>query len=145
MYKNKVNELYYAKDNVPSFYQFKNKYHFYDDRDRQYMIATKNRQVFQNTRFKNTRPRSSSAPTVFEPYVNNYGLAKLYVKLADRLSPWFERKDVNKTLTLYDKSGRYGPFHVILESHHKSNEKRRTGSVMVGGLDKHTLVELLRQ
>lgn len=143
MYRNHVNEEYYAKDNVPSFYQFKDKYHFRDDLDRQYMIATRDRQVFANTRFKNTRPRSSVEPKESEPFVNNYGLVKLYVKLADPSVGWFSRKDVGKSLILYDRSGR--AYTVVLKSHEKSNAKRRTGSVMVKGIDNPTLRHLINQ
>jgi hypothetical protein len=141
MRASKVNELYYAKDNTPSFYQFKQNYHFIDDQGRQYMIATKNRQVFQNTRFKNTQP-SSRRNDLKEPVINNYDFVKLYVKLGDPSVRWFGYKDINQTLVLSDKH-RSTQYAVILKSHEKHNVKRRTGTIYVKGLSREVLLRLL--
>lgn len=140
MYAGVVNELYYAKDNVPVFHQFKNTYQFYDDAGRFYLIAVKNRQIFANTRFKNTRRGSEPR----EPDVNNYDFAKLYVKLSEPTVKWFTHNDVGKQLILYERvSGR--SFVVTLKMQEKNGAKRRTGSVWVKGLDRLTLVALLNQ
>ena len=141
MRRSKVNELYYAKDNTPSFYQFKQNYHFIDDQGRQYMIVTKNRQMFQNTRFKNTQP-SSRRHDLKEPVINNYDYVKLYVKLGDPSLPWFGHKDINHSLLLFDKH-RVSQYLVILKSHEKHNVKRRTGIIYVKGLGREVLLRLL--
>jgi hypothetical protein len=147
----KINESYYAKDNNPSFYQFKKTYHFYDDYDRQYIIASKNGQVLQNTRFKSTRDEKKKK--VPEPVINNYGYAKLYVKLADPASPWFSRTDINKPLILHERttgeqsrsSSSSSSIIVELMSHEKVKANRRTGTVFLKGVDKETLVRLLKK
>ena len=140
MYKNKIDEQYYAQDNTPSFYQFKGKYHFYDTSGRQYMIATKNKQVLQNTRFKNNR---RVEPPPLQPVFNNYGQAKLYVKLTSPLVPWFSRSDVNKRIELYENAENGATFVVELKSSEKNSAKRRTGSVYVKGLDQYELNRIL--
>jgi len=137
----KVNELYYARDNQPSFYQFKQNYHFIDDQDRQYMIAVKNRQVFQNTAFKPARSTRDEGKRK-EPVVNNMGIAQLYVKLADPNTKWFAHKDIGKPLILKEKNT--GIQHiVILQRHEKHNVTRRTGNIYVKGLLKEDLIRLL--
>lgn len=137
----KVNELYYARDNNPSFYQFKKNYHFIDSEERQYMIAVKNKQVFQNTRFKNKNTQASMVGKVLEPVITNYGFTKLYVKLANPTSTWFTQRDINKVLILYDKS--QNAYQVVLKSHEKHNVSRRTGTIYVKGLNKVDLLTLL--
>lgn len=132
----KLNEAYYARNNTPSFYQFKKKYHFIDDQDRQYMIATKNRQVFQNTRFKTTKSSKE------EPVINNYGFVKLYVKLADPSSRWFGYSDIGRSLHLYGKQ-HGGSYIVILKAQEKPDRTRRTGIIYVKGLGRETLFTLL--
>jgi len=141
MYGSVLNEEYYARNNSPTFNQFKARYHFYDADDRQYMIAAKNRQLFANTRFKNSRtPRGGRE----EPFFTNYGYAKLFVKLTEPTMSWFGHRAIGKELVLYERaSGR--SFVVILKSHEKSNVKRRTGTIWVKGLDKMTLTQLLGQ
>lgn len=146
----KIDEGYYAKDNNPSFYQIKKKdYHFYDDKDRVYKIASKNRQVLQNTRFKPRGMRKNIDEKVMEPVFDRYNCAKLYVKLTNPLSPWFVRSELNKQLVLYYRAHENGRSRtkivVELKRHEKSNEKRRTGEVFVKGLDKTALLHLLNQ
>lgn len=135
----KVNELYYARDNNPSFYQFKKSYHFIDSQDRQYMIAVKNRQTFQNTRFKNTRTPSVGLK---EPVINNYDFVTLYVKLTDPETKWFGYSDIGKPLILSEKGS--GIEHiVILKTAAKHSVTRRTGTIQVKGLLKEDLLHLL--
>ena len=141
MYSGRINERYYARNNTPSFYQFKDTYQFNDDQGRLYKIATKNRQVFENTKFKNKRARSAVQGMHSEPFINSYGFTKLYVKLGNPLTPWFGHKDIGKTLVLQARDGTN--YAVVLKSHEKTTEKRRTGSIMVKGLDKVTLNRLL--
>lgn len=139
-----INELYYARDNNPSFYQFKKAYHFVDAEDRQYMIAEKNRQVFQNARFKDGgRPRRASDATgIRQPVISNYGFAKLYVKLLDPESKWFGHRDIGKPLFLTEKTTGQ-EYIVILKSTEKHNMSRRTGTIQVKGLLKEDLLRLL--
>lgn len=143
MYRNYVNEAYYATANTPSFPQFKDKYEFYDDQGRLYKIAVKNRQVFENTRFKNTRIRSTSTRTdAREPFINNYGWSKLFVKLGNTNIPWFGHRDMNRRLQLHARDGSE-TFIVELKREEKIQAKRRVGIIYVKGLDKRTLHELL--
>lgn len=144
MYKGQINERYYARDNTPSFYQFKQRYHFYDEQGRQYMIVTKNRQVLQNMRFKSTR---LSSTTTQEPVMNNYDQAKLYVKLSEPMTPWFGYKDVGKRLVLIERGGdgMLRSFTVELKSYEKNSASRRVGSIYVKGLDRATLTEILNR
>lgn len=132
-----MNELYYARDNNPSFYQFKETYHFIDAEERQYMIAVKNRQVFQNHRFKAQREKCG----IQQPVINNYGFVKLYVKLADPQSKWFSHKDIGKPLVLYDRADKSEL--VILKSQEKYGVKRRTGTIYVKGLSRESLLSLI--
>ncbi len=140
----KVNELYYAKDNNPSFYQFKKNYDFIDAEDRQYMIAVKNHQVFQNARFKPKRTDSSSRG-IREPVITSYGYVKLYVKLANPASRWFTHRDINKPIMLYDKNDDGIAYQVILKTQEKHNATRRTGTIYVKGLDKEDLHVILNK
>lgn len=139
MYGGVLNEVYYAKNNSPTFNQFKGRYHFYDAEDRQYMIAVKDRQLFANTRFKNSRTPSHGKG---ESFFNNYGYAKLFVKLTEPTMQWFGHRDIGKELVLYERISQRS-FIVTLKSHEKSNVKRRTGTIWVKGLDKVTLDQLL--
>jgi len=135
-----VNELYYARDNNPSFYQFKENYHFIDAEGRQYMIAVKNRQVFQNAAFKEKGRPKDKGPK--EPVRNNSGLTLLYVKLTDPTTKWFGHGDMGKPLLLREKIS--GATHVVtLKSQEKHNVKRRTGNIYVKGLLKQDLMRLL--
>jgi len=142
MYDGVVNELYYAKDNVPVYRQFKNVYHFYDDVGRYYLIAVKNRQVFENARFKNKTRTPPNQPN--EPVVNNYDYTKLFVKMGDPSVRWFTHNDIGRQLVLHERAGRRS-FVVTLKAQEKNGAKRRTGSVWVSGLDKLALLQLLNQ
>lgn len=139
--RKKVNELYYARDNNPSFYQFKQNYHFTDSSDRQYMIAVKNRQVFQNAKFQNNSRRAATQE-LREPVMTNSGFVKLYVKLTDPTSKWFGHSDMNHSFFLYGKK-RDGPYLVVLKIQEKHNVKRRTGAIYVKGLSREVLLTLL--
>lgn len=144
MYGGVVNELYYAKDNVPVYRQYKNTYHFYDDAGRYYLIAVKNRQVFENVRFKNKARRSATATAAAEPVTNNYDYAKLFVKMGESTVNWFTHRDIGRQLVLHERVSRRS-FVVTLKAQEKNSAKRRTGSVWVRGLDKHTLSTLINQ
>jgi hypothetical protein len=144
MYGGVVNELYYAKDNVPVYRQFKNSYHFYDDVGRHYLIAVKNRQMFENVRFKQKTRSPTTATQPQEPVVNNYDYTKLFVKMGDPSVRWFSYGDIGRQLVLHERTSRRS-FIVTLMAQEKNGVKRRTGSVWVRGLDKFTLVELLNQ
>ena len=135
----KVNELYYARDNQPSFYQLKKDYHFIDTENRQYWIGVKNRQVLQNDAFK---PPPGRVPKVKEPAINIYGVTQLYVKLTDPETKWFAHKDIGKPLILRER-GSQREHVVTLRSQEKHNPRRRTGNVYVKGLVKQDLIRLL--
>ncbi len=132
-------ELYYAENNAPTHRQFKGNYHFTDVYDRQYMIATHDRQVFANTRFKNLNSsdtaRSTQSSNNNEPVINNYGYTKLYVKLTEPSSEWFSHKDIGRRIVLHSKNGPKA-YTVELKTHEKTSIKRRTGAIYVKGLSK---------
>jgi len=79
-----------------------------------------------------------------EPVVNNFGLTKLHVKLADPLIPWFGHRDIEKQLVLTEKGGGRS-FVVTLKTQEHIRPSRRTGTINVAGLDKLTLTEILNQ
>lgn len=134
----KVNEDYYARRNAPTWHQFVGKYHFVDDAGRQYMIAEKNDQVFQNERLKfkfrvtkplNTRQKPKECVT------NLHGHVKLFVKLPNtRTIHWFKHSDINKSLTLYDVHNNSVIYSVTLMSTDKADRRSATGSIYVKGL-----------
>lgn len=107
------------------------------------MIAVKDRQLFANTRFKNTRNPRHTSTAPLEPVVDNFDVAKLYVKLTDPLSQWFKRRDMGKQLVLKERAGGKRSFVVTLKS--QENAGSRTGTVYVTGLDKETLSQILNQ
>lgn len=129
-----INEVYYTQNNHPNFKQFPRDYDFYDDKGRVYLIATKNKQPFQNTRF--AMPRNH--PTVMrqprrEPVKNNYGYTKLFVKLPSSDMQWFTRRDINKPLQLIRRDGTLH-VDVILKNDEKSNPRLRAGAIWVANL-----------
>jgi hypothetical protein len=140
----KVNELYYAKDNTPSFYQFKDKYQFIDAQHREYMIAVKNKQILQNDKFKYAPRSNSTTGKIKEPVINNYGYVKLYVKLVVSDTKWFGYKDVGRQLILSNVHTKQ-QLIVKLQSHEKSSQKRRAGAIWVSGLSRGYVRELLNK
>lgn len=129
-----INEDYYAKNNEPSYYQFGDDYHFYDDDNRKYMIATENDDVFQNEllRFSpNTRKTRSDV----------YGEVTLYVKLSPK-SEWFEERMLGKPYIIYGKKDGL-EYPIRLSSIYRASYKRRTGTVTVKGLGKVTCDAIL--
>ena len=130
-----VNEQYYAQNNHPSFYQFPREYDFYDDKGRVYLIAMKNKQPFQNTRF--AMPRNH--PTIMrqprrEPVKNNYGYTKFFVKLPSSDTQWFTRRDINKPLRLTRRDDATLHVSVVLKCDEKSNPRSRAGAIWVANL-----------
>ena len=130
----KINEKYYMMNNQPSFSQFGEDYHFYDDEERQYMIANENRDVFQNKRLRYT-PDSKRCIS------NNYNEITLYVKLP-RGVKWFSRNDTR--LTIHTRIGGE-TFPIVIKSTMNGQEKRRTGTIIVSGLGRSICDRLLNQ
>ena len=127
----RLNERYYARDNQPSFYQFGQDYHFYDDEGRLYRVAVQNNRVFQNERLR--MGADGPARGLRRCQVEQYGAVVLYVKLARRETAWFGDRAIGRTLLLYERRS-HEAFVVRLRTAFKHNTKRRTGTVTVSGL-----------
>ena len=132
----KINHEYYARNNEPSFSQFGKDYHFYDDEERQYMIANENKDVFQNKRLRYT-PDSKRCIS------NNYNEITLYVKLPSG-TKWFSENDTGRSHTIYTRIGNES-FPIVLKGTMKGQEKRRTGTITVSGLGRSVCDRLLNQ
>lgn len=137
-----INEHYYARNNEPSFNQFKDDYHFYDDENRLYRIASQNDDEFQNELLRGDGGggggglRSTINPQVVE---DEFGHILLYVKLKKRTSVWFDENALDRPVTLYVKQGLGGTsdeYRVRIQSTIKPDYKRRTGSITVSGINK---------
>ncbi len=127
-----VNEDYYARRNAPTSNQFVGSYHFVDDTGRQYMIAEKNKQVFQNKRLQ-FKPHTKTKKK--ECVVNTHGYVKLYVKLPNtRTIHWFKSKETNKPLYLHAVNVTEPIYQVILKSSDKPDHRSATGSIFVSSL-----------
>lgn len=138
-----VNEAYYARRNAPTDNQFVGRYHFVDDQGRQYMIAEKNNQVFQNARLQ-FKPHSKKAKK--ECITNTHGYIKLYVKLPNtRTIHWFTSKEVNKTLFLHPINDDEAIYEVTLKSSDKPDHRSATGSIYVAGLSPLVCLTLLNK
>jgi len=141
----KINEKYYALDNNPSFFQFGKNYHFYDKQGRIYQIASKNKNIFQNTQFKPKNMQKKNDDTHKKECLHNsYNYVTLFVKLKNPTVQWFTHKDINKTIILHRKikdrnyKKEYemeGNASIKLKAFFKNNQKRRTGTIQVTGLD----------
>jgi len=152
-----MNERYYALTNAPTFRQFIGKYHFVDKLGRQYMIATKNDQIFQNERvqFKNKSSRLKEDKKV-ECVKDSFNFIKFFVKLPDSNVKWFGSNDIDKSFELYyvqrtsgDKSkskesyDREKPFIIQIKYTEKPLYNRSTGIVFIKGLSIETCNTLL--
>lgn len=124
-----VNEAYYARNNHPNFYQFPSKYDFFDEEGRIYVIARKNKQIFQNARFDTPNTQK----TKNNPVANNYGYIKLFVKLPSPDVDWFTRNNINKSISLTHKAT-MRRIDVVLKIDEKSNSHLRTGAIWVANL-----------
>lgn len=129
------NESYYAKNNMPTFSQFKD-YHFIDKQGRQYMIANDNQDAFQNKRLRYT-------PDTNRCVTNTYKEIKLFVKLPRNLD-WFSEKDNGSELTLQTRAGD-DSYSIILKSNISVDRKRRTGTIFVSDLSPFVCNALLSQ
>jgi hypothetical protein len=137
-----VNEEYYARDDTPSFNQFKT-YHFYDQTGRFYKIAEQNGQTFQNERFANTNPLTGKLPYQTSPLVkrrekkcivDGNGYIKLFVRLpsSKKVDLWFSTSSIDKSINVRERVT--GEIQVLkIRSVHKVNQKRLTGTVYVSG------------
>ena len=126
-----LNEDYYARRNAPTYKQFIGKYHFIDDMGRQYMIAKKNKQVFQNERLQ-YKPRDTTKKP-HQCVTNSNGYVNLYVKLPDNHVKWFGSRDndrIIKLTSIKDKSTHLP----ILKSTGKADPRSSTGPIYVKGL-----------
>lgn len=133
-----INEDYYARRNAPTWHQFVGKYHFIDAVGREYMIAVKNNQVFQNERMQVkgvTKPYDKARVKPKECVTDLHGHVKLFVKLPNtRTIHWFKHNDVNNKMLLYDAHDDTVVYSVTLMSTDKADRKSATGSIYVKGL-----------
>jgi hypothetical protein len=151
----KLNESYYARRNAPTYDQFRNRYHFKDEYNREYMIASKNKQAFQNRRvqFKSTGTQEEEEKKKPKSCIRDgFGFIKLFVRVRKNKSLWFFWNDINKPITLIPISNGNNrgtrnrnrmPIEVILKSTDKPEEKSATGSIYVKGLSESLCNELL--
>lgn len=127
-----ANETYYARNNHPNFNQFPRDYAYHDEMGRLYVIATQNKQLFQNARLA-VAPRTHR-DILRQPrrdaVRNSYGYVKLYVKLPSPEMTWFTRRDMNKSLRLTHAHSTQ-TIEVILKMDEKSNPRLRTGVIWV--------------
>jgi hypothetical protein len=131
-------ELYYARDNTPSYNQFGDQYHFMDSDGRQYQLATQNGAVFQNRRFPQPQQRQEAARCV----VNTFGYVTLYVRLKTGVA-WFSPLDLDRPLIVRDRDGE--DVGIRLRQLVKVSPKKRTGTVLVSGLSASYCNALLNQ
>ena len=153
---NKVNELYYARDNNPNFYQF-SEYHFRDREGRLYKIADYNQQsspVLNNNRFTVNKERGKSryqtSPLMrFDTtnnnnfkenrrrqcYVSSDGYIKMFVKLPNSSVRWFNASSIDKLISTREGKSKDGVVFKLRQAF-RYNEKRRTGTIYVSGLNK---------
>ena len=143
--KKDVNEEYYYKDNNPNFFQFGKNYHFFDDKDRVYIIATKNKDIFNNPKFKvHNLKNKMKDKEIKHCLVNNYGYVTLFVKLLNPNAKWFSNREIGKFITLINHKTKES-IQVKLKFIAKSNIKRRTGTIQVSGVDTSFWDEILNK
>lgn len=134
----RINERYYAEENHPNFYQLKRAHsHFVDAWGREYTLATRNGQVFQNRRLQFTPPQGPQ-----HCLTDSYGAVALYVKLPTQRTQWFAEQALHAPLQLQER--RSGRLHdVVLRSAFKWHQSLRTGTVWVEELSEELCDELL--
>lgn len=137
-----INEQYYHINNHPSFYQFGRDYDFADNKGRKYRIAEKNKNTFQNTKFKPKNTLKDKSKTK-KAFVNTYGYIKMFIKL-NQDAEWYTRKDIDKILILVNRKTKE-QVNVKLKSFFKSDHKRRTGEIFVSGLSEIKCNEILNE
>lgn len=137
--RDKRRELYYARDNTPSYNQFKDNYHFSDDEGRRYQLAVRNSGLLQSRKLQ---PRQSERREALQCVVNSWGYVTLYVRLKTG-TRWFGAQDLDKPLVLRDREGE--EIGVALRQLLKVSPKRRTGAVLVSGLTASYCNALLNQ
>jgi hypothetical protein len=134
-------EHYYARNNEPSFFQFKDNYHFYDAAGRLYRIAAQNGDEFQNELL---RGGGDERP---DPIEDMFGHLVLYVKLHRRTSQWFDETALDRPTTIYLRRRPDSPqpeeYRIRIQSTTKPDYKRRTGTITVSGLNKTLCRQLL--
>ena len=138
--REKRREQSYARDNTPTYNQFKEKYHFSDGEGRRYQLAVQNGSILQSRKLQPAqRPRQQEPARCV---VNSFGYITLYVRLKTG-SRWFERQDLDHPLVLHDRAGE--EVGVLLRQLIKVSPKRRTGTVLVSGLTPSYCNALLNQ
>ena len=142
----RVNERYYARDNNPSYFQFGQRYHFYDGEQRLYMIQEKEEgRLFYNERFKPTHQRRERlAPK--RCVVDDDGYVRLFVKLKNRQVRWFSDDDIGKVLTVRLRRGGdpNQQIQMRLRKFYKAGRNRCTGTIAVS-MDRQLCNTLLNE
>lgn len=136
MHTAKLNERYYARNDVPKSGQFKNNYQFYDDTGRLYKIGTVKSSVFQDKRFRSGGQRNPLKEPLKKPLVNGFSQVTLYVKRPHSNTPWFGYHDVGRAITLYDARDGAVVGEVKLRAYDKPREAARVGTIRVSGLSR---------
>lgn len=141
-----LNETYYARRNAPTFHQFKGHYHFIDSLGRQYMIATRNDQVFQNTRVQ-FKPQQTERKKRNKCVVDSLGHIKLFVRLPNKVTKWFGAREIDGlfNLTPVNTTEDGIVYTMRLKSTDKPDHRSATGAIFVGGLSRTLCEQLLNQ
>ena len=140
----RLDEKYYARRNAPTWHQLAGKSHFIDDSGRQYTLAPKNKETFQNERVQ-FKPRHMKRDTIVkkrEITINSAGAIKFFVRLATSQSRWFGARDIDRSLTLHHKDEQY---IVRIKSTDKPDPRSATGAVYIKGLSRELCETLLNQ
>ncbi len=133
------NEKYYVKYQAPSAHQFNKKnYHFSDSDGRWYMIAVKSSNPSRNKRFQTTGSSSKRKECIH----NNYDEITLDVKFnASDGSDIFRKNWIGSSMDIKERI--HDDSHTILIKSYDIPPKRKTGTIIVSGLDVNYCNELL--
>jgi hypothetical protein len=137
----KVNEKYYAQRDHPNFRQFGNKYHFTDEQGRQYRVAERNNDTFQNANFQSHT--NEDEKQLSECVIDQYGDVKLYVKLPTPQHQWYTHNEIGSALALWPRKKKDGVIPVSLRTAFK--EEERVGVITVEGLSEDYCNTLLNK
>lgn len=150
-----LNERYYALSNEPNLSHIKKHYQFEDRKGRLYMLAEKNRQIFQNERLAYREHRHRGRATCD---TNHAGYIKFYVGLSDPSVQWFGARDINHDITLFPRhtippttttttttNSSVRPLLVTLKTTFKPSQKKRRGTIHVRGISREQCDELLNK
>ncbi len=139
-----LNEKYYARRQHPNFRQFARRaYHFTDEHGRQYTLAARNNEVFQNHNLQ-ARPLDDELLQPRQCEIDQYDRVTLYVRLPTLQHQWFTQQELYGEAVLYPRDKKNKNVYVVtLCSAFK--EQERVGVVTVQGLAEEECNALLNK